>query len=120
MQSKFSLISGKYLFHDEKLVCTVTDNRYARPLLARLEDIEVSEGTEAAITILCYVCQNSLSEQMRLPTVADHAAASSNVTGPQTKLGRKHTCLKCSQKFFDLNGKVTCCPACRTPINVTI
>jgi len=117
-QSHFSLINGKYLFHDEKLVTTITNLHYGRPLLTKMEDLEVKEGTETALKILFHVAASAeMAQHMRLPSPTDVAAANSNVFGPATKYGKKHTCLRCKQKFFDLNGKVEKCPSCKTTVS---
>lgn len=116
MQSNFSLVNGRYLFHDENVVATVVDMRYARPLLQKMESLEVDEGTEGALKILVHIASSDdFSNKIRLPSTADHQAAKSNLVGPPTKYGHKHTCIKCNQKFFDLNGKVDKCPSCKTP-----
>jgi hypothetical protein len=117
MQSKFSLVDGRFLFHDEKVVAVISDSRYSRPLLYRMEQLEVEDGTVAALQILCYLATaGELSDKVRLPTPADHTSAKSAICGPPTRYGHKHTCVKCSQKFFDLNGKIDKCPSCKTQI----
>jgi hypothetical protein len=117
MQSKFSLVSGKFLFHDEKVVATISDPRYSRPILAKMETLEVEEGTESALKILCALALGPFGDKLKLPSTSDHVVAKSTVTGPATKYGHKHTCIKCSQKFFDLNGKIDKCPSCKTPVS---
>lgn len=117
MQSKFSLISGRYLFHDDNLVATILDLKYARPLLYKLEQVELDDGTDLALKVLCYLATDGeLGQRVRLPSPADHVAAKASLVGPQTRYGHKHTCVKCSQKFFDLNGKINRCPSCKTAI----
>lgn len=121
MQSKFSLVSGKYLFHDDKAVVTILNTRYARPLLSRMEQLEVEEGTESALQILCHLAtQEGFSDRMRISSAEDHAAVRASVTGSATRYGHKHTCVYCTQKFFDLNGKVDRCPSCKTAIKLEV
>jgi hypothetical protein len=117
MQSKFSLTSGRFLLHDENLVLTIQDTRYARPLLAKLESIEAEEGTDMVLKIMCHLAANAkFSSVMRMPSPADHASTRSLGVSSVDKYGKKHTCPKCAQKFFDLNGKIQKCPTCHTNI----
>lgn len=117
MQSKFSLLSEKYLFHDNKVAATISDSRYARPMLYRMEQLEIEEGTNNALQILFYLAtQHELSSKVRIPSPVDLEAAKSTTTGPPTRYGHKHTCTRCTQKFFDLNGKIDKCPSCKSSI----
>jgi hypothetical protein len=120
MQSKFSLVDSKYLFHDESIMAVVSNVKKARQLLSKLENIECAEGTDYAIKLLReLLSSNDLATKIssREPSDADRIAIRSSLCGPQTKHGRKHTCTKCNQKFFDLNGKIDKCPGCKTPIS---
>lgn len=118
MQSKFCLIGGRYILHDDTVVCTVLEIQYARPLLAKMENLEVEEGTEVALKVLNHLATNGdFSSKIRIPTDTDKVSAKANLVGPPTKYGQKHVCTKCGKKYYNLHGKIDACPSQSCPSN---
>ena len=118
MTVDFNLVGGRYLCHGEKLVCTVIDLSFARPLVLQLCDLEEKSGTAVALKVLDVLLNTpNASDKWRKPSDLDRKAAQAQLVGHTTsEYGAKHTCHKCFAKFYDLHGKVKQCPKCKSPV----
>lgn len=112
----FSVVGSRYIFCDGKHVCTVIrdEGAYVPPLLKRLNKYPEENY---ALAILDKMIESMSA--LREPVETDRRVIESYLNPPVTvasKYGKKHMCAKCSQKFYDLNGRVTECPGCKSPL----
>jgi len=94
------------------------ENGYAEPLLDILNDIEPEDH---ALNILGKMIRKSrISDVLREPTESDKAVVTAHLHpdsfGRSDKYGQKHVCVSCERKYYDMNGRVTQCPQCKTPM----
>jgi len=108
--SNFTLVGSRYLFCDGAHVCTIIKEEgvYSPILLKKLNDYNSAFQGLAV-----------LSNVLREPNPTDKKVIKSYLSPAvaDEKYGKKHMCSKCSQKFYDLRGRVTACPSCKTPID---
>lgn len=115
--SKFSMVSNRYIFKQNEFVCSVLSLSYAKPLLEKLRELESTQGTEYAEKVLQNMKTGALRLVLSDPTEMDKSIIRSLLASPGSKpgIGIKRTCVKCSNKFYDLEGKIKACPSCHTP-----
>ncbi len=115
MQTNFSLMKGNQIYHGENMVCVCIDHSFAKPMLAKLEEIESDEGTNAALAQLQYVMKHYLKGKLREPDIGDTRQITGKLPAFNNNRGAKVICQNCRTLFYDLNGKVSSCPSCKTP-----
>lgn len=121
--SKFIVIGDKFLFRDGKIIITINSPIYVKPIFEKIKAIEFEKGTEFAIELAKRLPLNArLASHVRIPEKVDFSVINGSVKTPPTPtstvkgIGTKHTCTKCSAKFYDLMGKIKKCPHCETPV----
>lgn len=117
----FSVVGSRYIHCDGKHVCTVIkdEGAYVPPLLRKLNSYE---ERIYALTVLDKMI-GRMGSVLREPEDTDKRVIESLLIPrssllAESKHGVKHTCVKCGQKFYDLNGRVKACPAanCKEPL----
>lgn len=115
----FSLINQKYLLRNNIVVCVIFSKTHSPILLDKINEIAENTSEDYAQKVLLTMMKdgNKIAFYLKAPSEADKTMAQSYVkSAPKTKMGTKYACLKCNQKFYDLCGKITQCPACKTPV----
>jgi len=117
--SNFTLVGSRYLFCDGAHVCTIIKEEgvYSPILLKKLNGYN---SAFQGLAVLDRLIEDAvLSNVLREPNPTDKKVIKSYLSPAvaDEKYGKKHMCSKCSQKFYDLRGRVTACPSCKTPID---